>query len=828
MTTVIPSVGSTVEARGERWVLVRKDAYDRCAVCRLEGFGSSAGRRLTLVEPFDRLRVVHPSRLRRRARQHVLRVARGAIARARPADGLWTATRAQITLLPYQLEPALAVLGGLTRVLLADAVGLGKTVQAGLILAELRARGLADRALVLTPAGLRHPWAAELRDRFGLSAAIVDQSTITNESWLAAADVNPWTCHHLIVSSIDFVKRPDVLASVEAAPFDLLIVDEAHHLTPGSDRGGAVERLAARTPWLILASATPHSGDESAFTYLQSLGAHDEPLAIFRRSRAEVGMANSRRTCLLAVTPTRDEAEMLDAVDRYTEQIWRARGATDASVQLIAMTLRRRAASSATAVLRTLMRRQALLKGQQQPQLLQPSLPWEETEDEDADGSDGMLAAPGLDDAREEQSQIDRLIELARRALLNPSKAHRLLRLIDCAHEPVVIFTEYRDTADALASALSPARSLAIIHGGLPIELRRAAIDRFTKGSADVLVATDAAGEGLNLQHRCRLAVNVELPWNPLRLEQRIGRIDRIGQTRRVHAVHLFHRNTVEETVLARLERRRLRAAIALNDSSGAARSQSAVSEVSPASLRQGSGGPPTHLRRRERQVAAEAEWSTEREIASTIFGEAVCEARQPSRLSSARVSRAAEEVRRLEQQRAWQSSIDAAVQPVWAAPRETASANWVVCLYETRHLASCGLTIEHQLNAVVLELARSPANRRERRQFVRAIERVLVQAPQISARDLERSGDINLALRPFRDAILRRLHSIRTTLAHARRRQWQGSLFDRRAERDEERRLDALDVLESHVARKAALIDGLTPVPEQVRRTLLAVWPPS
>ncbi|MGH9384377.1 MAG: hypothetical protein ACRD2N_08850, partial [Vicinamibacterales bacterium] len=123
-------VGEVVEARGEHWIVARTESYDLCTLFALEGFGPSTSRRITLIAPFDRLRILRKRRLGCRSRQQVLRVARGALAGARLVDGLWTAADARIDLLPYQLEPALAVLAGATRVLLADAVGLGKTVQA--------------------------------------------------------------------------------------------------------------------------------------------------------------------------------------------------------------------------------------------------------------------------------------------------------------------------------------------------------------------------------------------------------------------------------------------------------------------------------------------------------------------------------------------------------------------------------------------------------------------------------------------------------------------------------------------------------------------------
>jgi superfamily II DNA or RNA helicase len=783
----VPESGQVVEARGERWIVARRDAYDACTVVTLEGLGSSAGRRLKLISPFDRLRLLDTRRPHQRSRQQVLRVARRAIAGGRPVDGLWAAADARITLLAYQLEPALAVLGGATRVLLADAVGLGKTVQAGLILAELRARGLVDRALVLTPAGLRHGWADELRDRFGLATAVIDQAALTAHSWLAAADVNPWSCHDIVVASIDFVKRPDVLASLAAVPFDLLIADEAHHLTPGSDRGAAVEALSLRTPWVILASATPHSGDEPAFAYLQSLGAQNDRLAVFRRTRADAGLPQLRRNCLLSVAPTYEEALMFVTLDRYTQAIWRVNGVGDPAVRLVATTLRRRAASSATALLRTLTRRRALLGEHVEPQPLQPSLPWDESEQADDDVSDFLLAVRGLDDVAEEQRLLDQLIELARSALSRPSKIHRVNRFRACAREPMVIFTEYRDTLDALVAALEPTCVPEVIHGGLPVDLRRASIERFTRGGADVLVATDAAGEGLNLQQRCRLVINMELPWNPLRLEQRIGRVDRIGQTRRVHAVHLFHRDTVEDAVLAQLERRRLRAAAALSDAS--------------------------------------EEWWSETDIASSVFDRKAGERRTLPRLASVRISRAEAEARRLEAQRVWNVNRGAPRRLVWAAPKRPVVSPRLVCLWNTRRAGSTGLTIEESADATVLDLSRTPRNRQEWDRLIRTLPKVVAGCAQLADREPARLEQIESALKPFRDAVLGRLDAIRSALARARRRQWQESLFDRRAARDEERRVETLTAIDGHLARKQDLIARLTHGGEATTRRLVAAW---
>ena len=256
------------------------------------------------------------------------------------------------------------MLGGATRVLLADGVGLGKTIQAGLILCELRARGLVDRALILTPAGLREAWATELRDRFGLQPAVFDQLTIANQLPGLPVGFNPWMAHAIVIASIDLVKRPEVLAAIEQVPFDLLIADEAHHLTPGSDRGAAVDQLASRAPWVVLASATPHSGDDAAFEYLARIGECGDRIAIFRRTRGDVGLASGRRvrTCCRS-RPHHGKCECCAPSNRYARAIWQGRGTHDRGARLIAMLLARRAASSAVALERTLTRRLHLTRG---------------------------------------------------------------------------------------------------------------------------------------------------------------------------------------------------------------------------------------------------------------------------------------------------------------------------------------------------------------------------------------------------------------------------------------------------------------------------------
>jgi len=179
------------------------------------------------------------------------------------------------------------------------------------------------------------------------------------------------------------------------------------------------------------------------------------------------------------------------------------------------------------------------------------ALPFGHIAEDDEEPATELMAA-GLDDREEECRWLEHILQLARLAEPGESKLDALWRLLRRAREPAIVFTEYRDTLDRLADAL---RDLApvTLHGGLSAAARHEVLHQFTTGSAGLLLATDAASEGLNLHHRCRLVINLELPWTPVRLEQRIGRVERLGQTRRVHAVHLLAADTCEELSVAAL-----------------------------------------------------------------------------------------------------------------------------------------------------------------------------------------------------------------------------------------------------------------------------------
>jgi superfamily II DNA or RNA helicase len=582
--------GQLVRVRGDRWRVESGQAFPECQLLRLAGIGrTNRGRRVALLCPFDRpQRLDLSAGLRRIGRRRWLHAFRALVAGATPYGRLRTASAARIDLHAYQLEPALAVLNGhATRLLIADEVGLGKTIQAGLIVSELRAREQAVRTLILTPAGLRDQWAWELRERFSIDATVVDAALLRRTLAQIAAGTNPWSIWPVIIASLDFVKRPDVLRALDPFTWDALLVDEAHLCASAPERSAAVRRLASRARRVVLLTATPHAGDDRAFAALCRIGqigpAHT--ILMFRRARPDVGLARNRRVRLLRVRCSEDERRMHRLLERYTRAVWTSADATS-DARLAMIVLRKRALSSAVSLARSLERRLEALFDVRPPGT-QLSLPFagdaepdEQTPEDDEPVGD--LAAPGME-GRREREWLDCVLDAARRAAQHESKVARLSRLLVRAHEPAVIFTEYRDTARWLTAALQTLGPVVLLHGGLSRIERQDVERQFRTGAANLLVATDAAGEGLNLHHRCRLVVNLELPWNPMRLEQRIGRVDRLGQARRPHAIHLVARATAEEHIVRRLVVRQERARLSvggINDAVGAPREEDVAAAV--------------------------------------------------------------------------------------------------------------------------------------------------------------------------------------------------------------------------------------------------------
>jgi superfamily II DNA or RNA helicase len=552
------SQSDRVRVRRTNWHVADVRSYGACTLVTLEGAELvNSGLQLRVLSPFERVeRIVRPARPRRISTRAWRRACRALIANQSSPQCLRSLTAADVDLLPYQLEPALAVVAGLSaRLLVADDVGLGKTIQAGAIAAELRARGAADRVLVLTPAGLRDQWQRELR-RFALSAAIADVSTLRRTCRRLPPGVNPWLTLDVAIASIDYVKQLDVLSDVASCRWDLLIVDEAHNAVGDSERHAAVAALAARTTYLVLLTATPHSGNRSAFESLCALGADGtRPLLAFRRTRPEAGTTTRRRVHRLLVRPAAAERRMHGVLAQFSRAVDRDRGSAAA---LALATLHKRALSSARSLRLSVERRLAALDSGPEGDAGQLPLPLEpgwsaagELNPEDA-APEWPDALQLNDRGRERQWLSD--LAAAAAACTSESKVAALGRLLRRTAEPMIVFTEYRDTLLHVRAQIG--QDALVLHGGMRREERDATLEHFAAGPTRVLLATDAAAEGLNLHERCRMVVNLELPWNPMRLEQRIGRVDRIGQRRTVHAFHLIARGAEQSRMLVRLRER--------------------------------------------------------------------------------------------------------------------------------------------------------------------------------------------------------------------------------------------------------------------------------
>jgi hypothetical protein len=418
---------------------------------------------------------------------------------------------------------------------------------------------------VVVPAALRDQWLDELRRRFGIPVRLVDREGLEAVASDGPWGANPWTGSGVRVASSDYLKQPHVLAAIPPIPWDLLVLDEAHDVCGSSARHAAVEMLSRRSRHVVLLTATPHSGDASRFTRLAGIGKLNglpDPLTIFRRTRATVALPSNRRVRWARVAPSSPEVTVLEALLAFERAVLAAAATRRDAAVLLLSVLRKRALSTMSALEVSVERRLDWIQKLQGPlEGVQLTLSLD-TDPGLSDDDCSALAAP-IDLVRDrERAWLGRLHLLARAAVASDSRigyVERLLRRTR-ATEPVVVFTEFRHSLRAVVARLSRDWAVAEIHGGQSAEERRMGLERFLSGAATILVATDVASQGLNLQHRARWIVSLELPWNPARIEQRIGRVDRIGQARPVHATLVLSRHRSESAILERLAARALTA----------------------------------------------------------------------------------------------------------------------------------------------------------------------------------------------------------------------------------------------------------------------------
>ncbi len=507
----------------------------------------------------------------------------------------------QVDPLPHQIEAVYHYILESPRIrfLIADDPGAGKTIMAGLVLKELQYRRLVRRVLIVAPGHLKYQWQREMKERFSLSFAIIDRARMES-AW----GENVWQERDLCLTSIDFIKQETIRATLNGVQWDMVFVDEAHKMSAYAYQGRARvkidktkryqvgEILSRQSNHLLFLTATPHRGDEENFRLFldllrpgffaqaellrQSVKNKDNPIFI-RRLKEDLKRFDGKQIFpprYVKTVPfrlTEAETELYNRVTRYVQNYF-DRAKENRSISFALMILQRRLTSSTHAIYESLKRRKARLE-----ELL--TLPEKIRQDEDylrlsdldeddlADMSDEersqleerlehLTLARNIDDVKAEIEQLEALIVQAEQVRAQEIES-KLVGLRDnvlrnLGDRKLLIFTEFRDTLTYLVEKLQArGYSVTTIHGRMNMDARIEA-EREFRDKTQIMVATEAAGEGINLQF-CSWMVNYDIPWNPNRLEQRMGRIHRYGQQYEVNIFNMVTRDTREGLILDRL-----------------------------------------------------------------------------------------------------------------------------------------------------------------------------------------------------------------------------------------------------------------------------------
>jgi superfamily II DNA or RNA helicase len=514
-------------------------------------------------------------------------------------DPLLAMNASKVDPLPHQIEAVYGYVLKLPRIrfLIADDPGAGKTIMAGLIIKELKLRNLVKRILIVVPGHLKDQWRRELKERFEENFTVVDRGLLG-----AHYGENVWERYNQIITSMDFAKRGEILPSLRSVRFDLVIVDEAHKMSAyvygdkvtKTDRyklGEVISRVA--DPHLLFLTATPHKGDPENFRLFidllepgffatsellqESIKNKDNPLFI-RRMKEDLRDFEGRPLFLPRHVKTvgfklsNDEKKLYNDVSRYVSEqynkaLWKENRRGIAFALVI---LQRRLASSTYALLKSLERRKQrledIIKGVEQAAVPERVFDFDEVEDMSEEERwkaeqlwETLSVAENKKELNAEIQTLGELINQAK-AIIQKENEVKLIQLKKTMEElnskypgtKILIFTESKDTLDYLEKKIrSWGYSVNVIHGGMSLE-QRVEAEKIFKNATQVMVATEAAGEGINLQF-CNLMINYDLPWNPNRLEQRMGRIHRYGQTKEVFVFNLIATDTREGKVLTRL-----------------------------------------------------------------------------------------------------------------------------------------------------------------------------------------------------------------------------------------------------------------------------------
>lgn len=524
----------------------------------------------------------------------------------------------------YQLVPVVMALKNINRVrmMIADDVGLGKTIEAGLIVAELLARNMASRILVVCPKNLREQWREALEYFFHIDARVISSMHRRVLERQLPPGANPWDHYRCLIASIDYVKKDPIRHQVLEVPWDLVIVDEAHmaakpHQTGEKQRVSMeryefVRELSSRTRHLLFLTATPHNGYTDSYASLLKMldsslvsGTDSEP--VINREIAREHICQRRRKDVEdwfrehadeenPFPVRRQKEELIDLVFDEEKQLLRTLSSYGTSIldsaeggsyrtQITAkwtvLHLHKRALSSPAALRQSLRNRRARLiarmrdaeseedlissPDQARATVLDEDLGDDES-DEDAYYRTERNVFGSIESSRAELEELERLMELADK--VTPAKDSKLRKLTrDILAEAlagyygpakIIIFTRYKDTLDYLEREI-PRRlpesksdvRIITVYGDLNEAQRKERLNEFQRLEKGILIATDCISEGINLQHMANIMIHYELPWNPNRLEQRNGRIDRYGQkVREVHIRTLVMSDTLDATIL--------------------------------------------------------------------------------------------------------------------------------------------------------------------------------------------------------------------------------------------------------------------------------------
>lgn len=511
-------------------------------------------------------------------------------------DPLYAVNVSQINPLPHQIEAVYHYIlqNPRIRFMLADDPGAGKTIMAGLLLKELKYRGLVEKTLIIAPGHLKYQWLREMNEKFQESFSIVDKS-VADAEWRQ----NPFASKNQTIVSMDYAKQDHVRDALRDCKWDLCIVDEAHKMSAyrygkkisKTQRYNLGELLSPLTRYLLFLTATPHRGDPENFRLLldllepgffadqamlaESIQNKDNPLFIRRlkedmKDFENVPIFPPRKVETIQYYLSEDEKNLYNAVTNYVEtQFNKALAKEKRNVTFALTILQRRLASSVHAVRKSLERRHDKLKELYEKGQIIQEISYEEEELEDIEEDERwkkeeellekLSSSETLDELKLEIEKLDELVVLAKDAEKKEieTKLTRLKEVMDNeklqeTKTKMLIFTEAKDTLDYLLEKFKKwGYSVTCIHGGMDLDQRIKAENDF-RNETQIMVSTEAGGEGINLQF-CWLMMNYDIPWNPNRLEQRMGRVHRYGQRHEVHIYNLVAIDTREGKILTRL-----------------------------------------------------------------------------------------------------------------------------------------------------------------------------------------------------------------------------------------------------------------------------------